>query len=84
LNLAVCFALFLGLRVIAQGQAENYYIYQTPKGELVTSNKEPPPGSKIIKELPGVTDKEVPQAQDPGKTPQHGQAESSPKPSKTK
>jgi hypothetical protein len=67
LNLAPCFALFLGLAVVTQGRAEDYYFYEGPKGELVISNKEPPPGSKIIKQLPGVTDKEVPQAQGPGK-----------------
>jgi hypothetical protein len=69
LNLALCFALFLGLAVVTQGQAEDYYFYQGPSGELVISNKEPPPGSKIIKQIPGATDKEVPQAQEPGKTP---------------
>jgi hypothetical protein len=84
LNLGVCFALFLGLAVVTQGQAEDYYIYQTPKGELVISNKEPPPGSTIIKQLPGVTDKEVPQAQAPGKPQPNGPTESSPKPSKNK
>ena len=86
LNLAFCFAFFLGLAVVTQGQAEDYYIYQGPNGELVISNKEPPPGSKIIKQLPGVTDREVPQAQaqEPGKTPPTAQAESSPKLSKDK
>src|SRR6266850_6106283 len=71
LNLAFCFALFLGLAVITQGQAEEYYIYQGPNGELVISNKQPPPGSKVIKQqnLPEVTGSEVPQAQEPGKTP---------------
>jgi hypothetical protein len=84
LNLALCFALFLGLAVVTQGQAEDYYFYQGPSGELVISNKEPPPGSKIIKQIPGATDKEVPQAQEPGKTPPNVQTEGSPKPSKNK
>jgi hypothetical protein len=84
LNLAFCFAFFLGLAVITQGQADEYYIYQGPKGELVISNKEPPTGSKIIKRLPGATDREVPQAQDPGKTQPNVQTEASPKPSKNK
>jgi hypothetical protein len=84
LNLASCFALFLGLAVVTQGRAEDYYIYQTPNGELVISNKEPPPGSKIIKQLPGPTDREVPQAQDPGKTQPNVQTEGPPKPSKSK
>ena len=77
LNVAFCFALLLGLALVTQGQAEDYYIYQTPNGELVISNKEPPPGSKIIKQLPGVTDREVPQAQEPGKTQSNDQTEGS-------
>jgi hypothetical protein len=76
LNLAFCFALFPGLAVITQGHAEEYYIYQGPNGELVISNKEPPPGSKIIKQqnLPDAS-----QAQEPGK-----QTEGSPKPFSSK
>jgi hypothetical protein len=60
LNLTLCFALFLGLAVVTQGQTEDYYIYQAPNGELVISNKELPPGNKIIKQLPGTTGREVP------------------------
>jgi len=84
LNLAFCFAFFLGLAVITQGQAEEYYIYQDPNGELVISNKEPPPGSKIIKQLPGATDREVPQGQQRKNPEPNGQTEGSPKPSKSK
>jgi hypothetical protein len=67
-----------------KAKPKDYYIYQTPNGELVISNKEPPPGSKIIKRLPGATGSEVPQAQEPDKTQPNGQTESSPKPSKNK
>jgi hypothetical protein len=84
LNLAVCFALFLALAVVTQGQAGDYYFYEGPNGELVISNKEPHPGSKIIKRLPGVTDREVPQAQEPDKTQPNVQTEGSSKPSKNK
>ena len=84
LNLASYFAFFLGLTVVTQGQAEDYYIYQTPKGELVISNKQPPPGSKIIRQLPGETDREVSQAQEPGKPQPNIQTEGSPKPTKAK
>jgi hypothetical protein len=79
------FNLLLGLAMATHGMAEDYYFYEGPKGELVISNKEPPPGSKIIKRLPGVTDKETPQAQakEPGKTPPT-QPGRSPTPSKTK
>ena len=83
LNLAFCFALFLGLAVVTQGRAEDYYIYQGPNGELVISNKEPPPGSKIIKQLPGVTDREVPQAQERENPQPNGQTEGSLKPPNT-
>ena len=85
LNLASFLTLFLGLAVVTQSQAQDYYFYEGSKGELVISNKEPPPGSKIIKRLPGVTDKETPQAQaqEPGKTPPT-QTENSRKPSKDK
>jgi hypothetical protein len=84
LNLASCFALFLGLAVITQGQAEEHYIYHDPDVKLVISNKEPPAGSKIIKQLPGATDREVLQAQDPSKTQPNVQTDGSPKPSKNK
>src|SRR5262245_35900393 len=75
---AALIALFLGLAVVTQGHAEDYYICQTAKGELVISNKQPPPGSTIIKQLPSET---VP-AQEPGKPQPNVQAEGSPKPSK--
>src|SRR5262245_31873040 len=84
LNLVSCFALLLGLAMVTQGHAEDYYIYQTPNGALVISNKEPPPGSKIIKQLPGATDSEVQQGQ-PRTNPQpNGQPENSSKPTKSK
>ena len=84
LNLAIWFALFLSLAVAAQSQAEDYYFYKGQKGELVISNKEPPPGTKIIKRVPGTTDRETPQAQEPAKPPPNVQPESPPKPTKTK
>jgi hypothetical protein len=84
LNLAICFALLLGLAVVAEGRAEDYYFYEGRKGELVISNKQPPPGSKIIKQLPSVTDTEVRQAQEPGKSQPNGQKETPPKQSNNK
>jgi hypothetical protein len=77
-------SLLLGIGAVTQGRAEDYYIYQTSKGELVISNKQPPPGSKIIRQLPGETDREVSQAQEPSKPQPSVQAEGSPKPSKSK
>ena len=78
---ATLISLFLGLAAVTPGQAEDYYVYQTPNGALVISNKEPPPGSKIIKQLNLPED---PQAEEPGKTQPNGQTEGSPKPSKSK
>lgn len=63
---ATLVALFVGLALVTESQAENYYFYEGPKGELVISNKEPPPGSKIIKRLPGSTDEEVPRISSAG------------------
>jgi hypothetical protein len=77
---AALISLFLGLAVVTQAQAEDYYLYQTPDGALVISNKEPPPGSKIIKQLNLPED---PQAEEAGKEP-NGQTVGSPKPSKNK
>jgi hypothetical protein len=81
LNLAFCFALFLGLALVTQVHAEDYYLYQTPNGALVISNKEPPPWSKIIKQLNLSAE---PQAEEPGKPQPNGQREDSPKPTKNK
>jgi hypothetical protein len=79
-------SLFLGLVLVTQGQAEDYYVYQTPNGALVISNKEPPPGSKIIKKhsWPEATDNEVPQNAPPNNPQPNGRTEGSPKPSKSK
>jgi hypothetical protein len=77
---ATLISLLLGFTVVTQGHTEDYYIYQTAKGDLVISNKQPPPGSTIIKQLPG----ETAPAQEPGKPPPNVQAEGSPKPSKNK
>jgi hypothetical protein len=74
-------SLFLDLAAVTQGQAENYYVYETPNGALVISNKEPPPGSKIIKQLNLPED---PQAQEAGKLQPNVQTEGLPKASKSK
>ena len=77
---AILISLFLALAIITQGHTEDYYIYQTPKGELVISNKLPLPGSTIIKQLPG----ETPPAQEPGKPQPNVKPGDSPKPTKDK
>jgi hypothetical protein len=78
---AALISLFLGLGVVTPGQTEDYYIYQTPNGALVISNKEPPPGSNIIKQqnMP-----EAAPAQEPVKAKPNQQTEGSPKPSNNK
>jgi hypothetical protein len=83
---ATLISLFLGLVAVNQGQADQYYIYQTPNGVVVISNKEPPPGSKILKQFgwSDATDSEVPQSQPPNNPKPNGQAEGSAKPSKGK
>ena len=82
LHVAVCFT--LSLIVVKQGWGEDYYIYHDPHGKLVISNKEPPPGSKIVKQLSGVTDGQLPLVQESDKTQSSDQPEGSPKPSKSK
>ena len=83
---AALISLFLGLAVVSQGHAQDYYIYQTPNGALVISNKEPPPGSKIIRQhsWPEANDSEVPQGQKPAKPQPNPQPEGSPKTTKDK
>jgi hypothetical protein len=72
----------LGLAAVTPGQADQYYIYQTSNGALVISNKEPPPGSQIIKKLDLPEDK---QPQEPVKLqPNVKPTESPPKLSKGK
>jgi hypothetical protein len=81
---AALISLLLGLATATSGQAEDYHIYRDPDGKLAISNKEPPPGSKIIKRdsFPEITDSEVPQRQ-PSNNPQpNAETEGSLKPSK--
>jgi hypothetical protein len=85
---SVLISLFLGLAAVTPAQAEDYYyIYRDPNGKLVISNREPPPGSKIIKRhsWPDATDTEAEasQSQQPNNPQPNGQTEGS-KPSKTK
>ena len=78
---AALISLFLCLATVTPGQAEDYYVYQTPNGALIISNnKEPPVESKIIKQLNLPED---PQAQEAHKPQPNLQTESSPKPFKS-
>jgi hypothetical protein len=87
LKLAFCFALFLGVPAVTRAHGEDYYyIYRDPAGKLVISNKEPPPGSKIIKRdsWPEGTDSEISPSQQPNNPQPNAPTEGSPKPSKNK
>src|SRR5262245_11817964 len=82
---AALISLLLGFAV-TQAHAEDYYIYQAPNGALVISNKEPPPGTKIIRQhnWADITESEVPQGQKPAKPLPNVEPKSSPKPSTNK
>ena len=77
------FSLFLGLAMPTQATADDYYFYEGPKGELVITNNQPPPGSKIIKRLPAVT-KEAPKSPEPNKPQSKVQMEGSQRSSEPK
>ena len=80
------FFLFLGLGLATPGQAEEFYAYKDPHGNLVISNKLPPTGSVVLKryELPQATDSQVQQSQEGSDTKLNGHSEDSAKPSKNK
>ena len=68
---------FLGLVVISDGRAEDYYVEYDPDGKLVTLNKKPPLKSTIIRQRELAT---VPQGQDLGGAQPKVESEGSPKP----
>ena len=80
------FSLFLGLGLATRGQAEEFYAYKDPHGNLVISNKLPPTGSIVLKryELPQATDPQVQQPHEGADTLLNGRSEDPPKPSKNK
>jgi hypothetical protein len=83
---AALISLLLGFTMVTQGRAEDYYIYQTPNGAVVITNKEPPPGSKITKRIsfPDATDNEDSQSQQSNNPQPKRPLDSSPKTSKGK
>ena len=80
------FSLFLGLGLATRGQAEEFYAYKDPHGNLVISNKLPPSGSIVLKkyDLPQATDPQVEQPHEGGDTQLNGHSEGSARPSKNK
>lgn len=86
LKLGFCFYLFFGFALTTEGQGGDYYTYQDSSGKLVISNKQPPPGSKIIKKqnLPDVATSQVQDAQENDGKQLTGNTEGSPKRSQNK
>jgi hypothetical protein len=85
IGLVFGFFLFLGLALATRSQAEEYYTYKDPHGNLVISNKLPPTGSIVLKryELPQA-DPQVQPSQETSDTKLNGESEGSAKPSKNK
>ena len=86
IGLVFCLYLFFALAFVAQGQAEEFFIYKDSQGNLVISNKPPPHGSSVLKkhDLPETPGPEVSQPQQ-GVAPQPNErSESSPQPLKSK
>ena len=85
LKLGLCFYLFLGF-VPTQAAAGEYYIYRDSNGGLVISNKQPPRGSKILRQqtLPDVADSQSSSGQERDDIRSNGQIEGSPNASKNK
>ena len=78
-TVAVLFALLFLLA--AHGQAEEHYIYKDAQGKLVISNKQPPPGSNVLRkiDLPEYRDSQVQQVQESGSARSTGKLEGSSK-----
>ena len=86
IGLVFCFYVFLGLTLARQGQAEEYYKYKDPHGNLVISNKPPPTGSTVLRkyELPVAPEQESPQPKQGADPQPNERSESSPEPPKSK
>ena len=80
---ATLVALSVGLALVTEGKAEDYYFYKGRKGELVISNEKPPLGSQIVKRIP-VAARETVQAQETDEPQPNAEPKSAPKPSKEK
>ena len=86
IGLVMCFYVFSASALITHSQAEEYYTYKDPQGNLVISNKPPPPGSSVLKkqDLPEIVGQQITQPP-PGTDPQpNGRPESRPQPQKSK
>jgi hypothetical protein len=86
IGLVFCFYLFLAFTLVTHSEAEEFYTYKDPQGNLVISNKTPPPGSTVLKQqdLPRTPGAEVPQPQKGADPQPSGRPESAPEPPKSK
>jgi len=75
--LGFCFYLLTGL-IGTRGSAGEYYIYRDSNGGLVISNKQPPPGSKIVRQqtLPDLAESDTLHVRDGDETRPNGNANS--------
>jgi hypothetical protein len=76
-SVGILFFCVFGSRLATPGQAEEFYAYKDPHGNLVISNKLPPTGSIVLKryELPQATDPQVQQPHEGGDTQLNGPSE---------
>jgi Domain of unknown function (DUF4124) len=83
-KLGFCLSMFLGLALVVPSQADEYYTYKDPQGNLVISNKLPPTGSIVLKrrDLAEAGDPQVQTPRDGNATPLNVPSEGSGKPSK--
>ena len=65
----------------AQGQAEEYFIYEDAQGKWVISNKQPPAGSNILRkiDMPEYRDTQMQQVQESTRARSTGKLEGSSK-----
>jgi hypothetical protein len=65
----------------ARSHAEDHYIYKDTQGKLVISNRQPPPGSNVIRklDLPEYRDTQMQQVQENADMRSTGKLEASPK-----
>ena len=86
IGLVFCLYLFFALAFVAQGQAEDFFIYKDPQGNLVISNKPPPPGSSVLKkhDLPETPGPELSQPKEGADPQPNERSDSSPQPPKSK
>jgi hypothetical protein len=84
IGLVFCFCSFAALTSSTQSVAAEYYTYKDAQGNLVISNKTPPPGSTILRkhELPEAPQDDVAPPPEGAASQTNGESENPPPPSK--